>query len=254
MTETITSKSNDQLKELRKLHDRKHRDRSALFAAEGEDMLSEALARGWPPRTVLYDPERFDARALPAASIAVPVAEAALASASALGSGSRVIGVWEQRWSQLESAPAVAIYLHDVADPGNVGAVLRSALALVPSLVVLSPQSADPFGPKAVRASMGAIFGQPLVRATFVQARAAIGGRAIALLPRAGRPLDELEDGSRRLFCLGSERAGLPEEIVEACDEVVHVPLREAGTESLNVAMTATLCLYESRLHRLSSA
>jgi RNA methyltransferase, TrmH family len=134
-----------------------------------------------------------------------------------------------------------------------VGAVLRSALALVPSLVVLSPESADPFGPKAVRASMGAIFGQPLVRASFEQARAAIGGEAIALLPRSGRPLDELGAGNRRLFCLGSERSGLPAEIVEACDEVVHVPLREGGAESLNVAMTATLCLYESRLHRLSS-
>jgi TrmH family RNA methyltransferase len=253
MTETITSKSNEQLKELRKLHERKHRDRSTLFAAEGEDMLSAALAHGWPPRTVFYDPDRFDVSALPAPSTAVPVAAAALASASALGSGSRVIGVWEQRWSELESPPPVAIYLHDVADPGNVGAVLRSALALVPSLVVLSPQSADPFGPKAVRASMGAIFGQPLVRATFERARSAIGGQAIALVPRSGRPLPALAGGNRRLFCLGSERAGLPDEIVDACDEIAHVPLREGGAESLNVAMTATLCLYDSRLHRLSS-
>jgi RNA methyltransferase, TrmH family len=253
MMETITSKSNEQLKELRKLHERKQRDRSALFAAEGEDMLSAALAHGWPPRTVFYDPDRFDAGSLPAASTALPVAEAALASASTLGSGSRVIGVWEQRWSELESTAPVAIYLHDVADPGNVGAVLRSALALVPSLVVLSPESADPYGPKAVRASMGAIFGQPVVRASFERARAAIGGQAIALLARSGRPLDELEGGNRRFFCLGSERTGLPDEIVDACDEVVHVPLREGGAESLNVAMTATLCLYESRLHRLSA-
>lgn len=253
MTETITSKSNEQLKELRKLRERKHRDRSALFAAEGEDMLSEALARGWPPRTVFYDPERFDAGGLPGASTVVPVAQAALASASALGSGSRVIGVWEQRWSELASTAPVAIYLHDVADPANIGAVLRSALALVPSIVVVSPESADPFGPKAVRASMGAIFGQPPVRATFEQTRSAFAGEAVALVPRSGRPLADLAPAERRLFCLGSERAGVPEEIVEACDAVVHVPLRDGGAESLNVAMTATLCLYESRLHRLSS-
>src|SRR3989442_14330902 len=107
MTETITSKSNDQLRELRKLRERRHRDRSTLFAAEGEDMLSEALARRWPPRAVFYDPERFDAGALPAAVSAVPVSEGALASASTLGSGSRVIGVWEQRWSVLESTAPV---------------------------------------------------------------------------------------------------------------------------------------------------
>jgi TrmH family RNA methyltransferase len=253
MTETITSKSNEQLKELRKLHERKYRDRSGLFVAEGEDMLSAALAHAWLPQTLFYDPEGFDAGTLPPAATTVPVAEAALASASALGSGSRVIGVWEQRWSELESAPPLAVYLHGVADPGNVGAVLRSALALVPSLVVLSPESADPFGPKAVRASMGAIFAQPLVRATFEQARTALAGPATALVPGSGRPLHELERESGRLFCLGSERTGLPAEIVEACDEVVHVPLRESGAESLNVAMTATLCLYESRLHRLSS-
>jgi RNA methyltransferase, TrmH family len=251
MTETITSKSNEQLKQLRKLHDRRHRDRTGLFLAEGEDMLAAALAYGWPPQTVFYDRERLDPTALPEASNSVPVATAALASASALGSGSRVIGVWEQRWSDLEGAPAVAIYLHELADPGNVGAVLRSALALVPSLVVVSPGCADPFGPKAVRASMGAIFGQPLARAPFEQARTAFG--AVALVPRSGRPLHELEPDARRLFCLGSERTGLPDEIVAACDQVAHVPLREGGADSLNVAMTATLCLYESRLHRLSS-
>jgi RNA methyltransferase, TrmH family len=250
---TITSKSNEQLKQLRKLHERKHRARTGWFVAEGEDMLSAALAGDWPPRTLFYDPERFDAGALPAATTALSVTAEVLASASALGSGSRVIGIWEQRWSTFEDAPPVAIYLHEVTDPGNVGAVLRSALALVPAVVIVSPASADPFGPKAVRASMGAIFGQPLVRATFEQARSTFGGETVALRPRAGQPLTDLGSAERRLFCLGSERAGLPEEIVAACDEVAHVPLREAGAESLNVAMTATLCLYESRLHRLSS-
>jgi RNA methyltransferase, TrmH family len=249
----ITSKHNEQLKQLRKLHERKHRARSGLFVAEGEDMLSAALARDRPPHTIFYDPECFDAAVLPQESVAIPVAEPALATASALGSGSRVIGIWEQRWSALDSPAEVATYLHEVTDPGNVGAVLRSALALVPSIVIVSPESADPFGPKAVRASMGAIFGQPLVRATFEQARGAFGGETIALVPRSGRPLAALAPGGRRLFCIGSERSGLPEEIVAACDAIAHVPQREGGADSLNVAMTATLCLYESRLHRLSS-
>jgi RNA methyltransferase, TrmH family len=170
--------------------------------------------------------------------------------------------VWKQRWTGLDddiaagSAEDVAVYLHEVADPGNVGAVVRSALALVPAIVILSPGTADPFGPKAVRASMGAVFGQRIARAGFEQVLAGLGGRfrTIALLPRAGTPLRELELGGPVLFCLGAERLGLPQSVVADCEDVAHVPLLAGGAESLNVAMTATLCLYESALHRLSGA
>jgi TrmH family RNA methyltransferase len=153
-----------------------------------------------------------------------------------------VVGVWRERWSPLGSP---TLYLHDVADPGNVGTILRAAQAFGAGPVALSPRSADPFSPKAVRASMGAIFAQPVARAGWEEARAA-GDHAVALVPGAGRPLRELELSSQPLFALGAERTGLPPEIVSACDETSHVPL-VAGADSLNVAMTATLCLYEYR-------
>ena len=182
MTEPITSKSNPRLKELRKLHDRKHRERTGLFIAEGEDMLAAALNHGRVPETVFFDAD--GARALLGAA-ARRRGEGAGRRArrwrarARLGSGSRVIGVWRQPGSS--SRPrAVAhrrLYLHDVADPGNVGTILRAAQAFGAGQVVLSPQTADPFGPKAVRASMGAIFGQPVVRATLDEARPRAGER-----------------------------------------------------------------------------
>ncbi len=256
MREPIKSKSNQHLKEVRSLRERKHRDRTSLFTAEGEDLLAEAQRFGVSPRAVLYDAERVvaDDPIVSAHPGALPVTSEALESASALGSGSRVIGVFEQRWAELgpESPPPseldAAIYLHDVADPGNVGAVLRSALALTRAIVFLSASSADPFGPKAVRASMGAVFGQSIARAGLAEARATLGEgwQVVALAPRRGKPLPALELGRRTLFCLGSERAGLPDELAAACDDVAHVPLRSEGFESLNVAMAATLCLYEA--------
>jgi RNA methyltransferase, TrmH family len=259
MSEPITSRHNDQITELRKLHERKHRERSGTFAAEGEDMLSDALRAQRPPQRLYYDADRVDGGSLPEALSTVAVAGDVLASASALGSGSRMIGVWEQRWSRLEPAagapgsePPVVVYLHEVADPGNVGAVLRSALAFGPSLVVLSPGTADPFGPKAVRASMGAVFAQPFARATLAETRSALPGQAIALVPGAGRALRELEPSAGTILCLGAERSGLPDDLVAACDELAHIPISRGGAESLNVAMTATLGLYESSLHRLS--
>jgi tRNA G18 (ribose-2'-O)-methylase SpoU len=100
---------------------------------------------------------------------------------------------------------------------------------------------------------MGAVFGQPIVRATFDEAREALAPHSsVALVPGAGRALHALRARPPRLFALGAERHGLPPEIVDRCDETVHVPLMPEGVESLNVAMTATLCLYEASLHRLS--
>jgi TrmH family RNA methyltransferase len=257
----ITSTRNPTLRELRKLHERKHRERSGLFIAEGEDMLAAAIRHDLHPRTVLYDSTELSPAAppldgMPAEADLVPVTPDALRSIGSLGSGSRLIAVFEERWRK--QATDVAVYLHEVADPGNVGAVLRSTQALAGGAVLLSPGTADPFGPKAVRASMGAVFGVPLARASFHEARAELGDhRAIALVPAQGASLQELQLPKRILFCLGSERTGLPEEIVEACDEIAQVPLEPSALESLNVAMTATLCLYEyagqHALHRLSS-
>jgi TrmH family RNA methyltransferase len=261
MTETITSTQNPRLKELRKLAERKHRDRSGLFAAEGEDLLAEALRFGRRPETVFFDAAADDRLAALLAGLdgsveVVPVATEALAGASSLGSGSRVIGVWKQQWAALES-PALAddrplLFLYRPSDPGNVGTVIRSAHALGAAGVVLSPGSADPHGPKAVRASMGAIFAVAVARAEFDEVIGLQPQRfGVALAAGRGKPLRQVASVERPLFALGSEREGLPDRIGSSCAEIAHIPLESGGAESLNVAMAATLCLYENALHRL---
>jgi TrmH family RNA methyltransferase len=256
MTDTITSTQNPRIRSLRKLRERRHRAEAGLFMAEGEDMLAAALAAGAPPRTVFAVPDPPPPLAgllerLPAGVEQVMASAEALAAAGSLGSGSRVVGVWQL--PDLEAVEPVtqagpALYLHDVADPGNVGTILRAARAFGASLVVLSERTADPFGPKAVRAGMGAIFGRGLARARLGAARAALGEhRAIALVPGAGAPLREAPLDGRVLFVLGAERSGLPPELVADCDLEAHVPVDRDAAESLNVAMTATLCLYEYR-------
>jgi TrmH family RNA methyltransferase len=159
-----------------------------------------------------------------------------LAAASALGSGSRVIGVYEQRWS----APGgrLSVWLHAVEDPGNVGAVIRSADALCDGPVVLGPGCADPFSPKAVRASMGSVFARPPARAGLEE----LSGRLLALDAHGRRTLHEVEAEPPIVICLGGERAGLLDELAR---EAVRIPLREGGPDSLNVAMAATVALYE---------
>jgi TrmH family RNA methyltransferase len=137
----------------------------------------------------------------------------------------------------------VCVALWGVNDPGNVGTVIRSALAFGASSVVLGPGSADPFGPKAVRASMGAIFSVPVARVKDV---AELPGRRVALVAREGDLLRKI-DGEVTLV-VGAEREGLPDEVVAACDDVAHIPIAHA--DSLNAAMAATVSLYE--LSRIS--
>jgi RNA methyltransferase, TrmH family len=172
------------------------------------------------------------------------VEPAALAAASTLGSGTRTLAVYEQRWAS--PAGLVCAYLHGVRDPGNVGTVLRAALAFGAGSVVLGPGCADPYGPKAVRASMGALFAVPVARAIGVEE---LPGERIALVARGGEPLRGPADGAVTIV-VGGERSGLPGRIVDDCDRVAHIPIADA--DSLNAAMAATVALYELAPHRMA--
>ncbi len=231
----IASPHNPRLQELRRLHRRRERARSGRFLAEGEDLLAAAAAAGWEP----VDGFRAAGSGLGAPSFH-DVEPAALAAVSALGSGTRVLAVYEQRWLAGPRGP-LCVYLHAVADPGNVGAVLRAAHAFGASCVALGPRCADPFSPKAVRASMGAIFHVGLARAGAV---AELPGERVALVPNPSPPAQPLAGPARGPLTLlvGAEREGLPAEVLAACERVAHIPI--AG-DSLNAAMAATVALYE---------
>jgi TrmH family RNA methyltransferase len=212
----IRSPDNDRLKTIRKLRQKRWREKLGLFAAEGEDLVEAA----WEPEFVLRAGEDVEPELL--------------AAVSTLGSGTRVIGVYPQRWA--DPVGEVLVYLHGVEDPGNVGAIIRSAHALVDGTVVLGPGCADPFSPKAVRASMGSIFARPPARSSLAD----LPGRRLALSARGERPLREAVLEPPFVLCLGSEREGLPAEL-EA--DSVRIDVRN---DSLNVAMAATVALYEA--------
>jgi RNA methyltransferase, TrmH family len=228
----ITSPHNEKLKLIRRLGRRRSRDRDGLFVGEGEDLLAAARAAGREPVELLT--------AAGEGLGGTEVEPALLARFSQLGSGTRAIGVWRERWAERPLAPCV--YLHGVSDPGNVGTVIRTAHALVGGSVVLGPATADPHGPQAVRASMGAVFAEPLLRASLDQTPEP---RA-ALVAHGGEGLEAI-DGAATV-CLGAEREGLPAEVLKRCEVRVTIPLRQEA-ESLNVAAAAAIAL-----HRIASA
>jgi len=222
----IESPHNEKLKLVRKLRERKHREREQLFISEGEDLIEAGLAAGVEPRALLVAPDSGVA--------GEEVAPELLASVSALGSGTRAIGIWPQRWGEPGDFPC--FYLHGVGDPGNVGTIIRTAHALLAGPVVFGPDCADPHSPKAVRASMGSIFAQPLARASIEQTPRP----RVALVAHGGEGLGAL--GGAATICLGAEREGLSPEVLTACDSQLTIPLRQGGAESLNVAAVAAIC------------
>jgi TrmH family RNA methyltransferase len=221
----ISSPHNEKLKLIRKLRERKHREREGLFVTEGEDLVEAGLAAGAEPRFLLS--------AVGSGLGGEEVEPQLLAEVSSLGSGTRAIAVWPRPRAAAAQPPS--IYLHGVADPGNVGAILRTAHALLGGTVVLGPGCADPHGPKAVRASMGSIFGAPPLEAAV---EATPRPRA-ALVAHGGEGLDRLAGAAT--ICLGAEREGLPAEVLAECEVEVTVPLRPGGAESLNVAAAAAI-------------
>jgi TrmH family RNA methyltransferase len=229
---TIASPKNPHLRDLRRLHRRRGREQTGLFLAEGEDLVEAAHSAGWPLRRGFRV-----AGAGSGGDEFLEVSAQALAGVSSLGSGTRMIGVYEQRWLREPLGP-LCVYLHGVGDPGNVGTVLRSALAFGASCVALGAGCADPYSPKAVRASMGAIFGVALTR---VEDPVRLPGQRVALVAGHGEPLQDIGDDPTTLL-VGAEREGLPEQVIEQCQRVCHIPIR---CESLNAAMAATVALYE---------
>lgn len=219
----ITSRDNDTLKLARKLlGQRKHRDETGLFAVEGEDLVEAARTAGVEPVHLLVAGETVE--------------EEVLARVSTLPHPARAIGVY-RRADLPAAARETCVAPWRLADPGNVGTLLRTADAFGAG-VALSDGCADPLSPKALRASAGAIFRVPLV------AWGDAPGRRLALVAHGGDPLADVDLTPPVTFLLGAERAGLPDELVTISHKVT-IPL-PGDAESLNVAAAGAIALYEA--------
>ncbi len=216
----ISSRENEKLKLVRQLHSRRAREKHGLFVCEGEDLVDAARAEGIEPVELLVAGENVEPKLL--------------AEVSTLGHPPRMIGLFRRSDLHSRDPGPVGLGLWRVGDPGNVGALIRTADALGPAFVALSPGCADPTGPKALRASMGAIFRVPLLELDEAPRP------WVALVPRGGDRLAATEG----TFVLGAERDGLPEDVLVRCDGRATIPLA-AGAESLNVAAAGAIALYE---------
>jgi TrmH family RNA methyltransferase len=233
----ITSKDNPKLKLVRALQRKKERDDLGLFACEGEDLCDAALAAGIEPVELLV---RSGAGCLPCSfgrhPATVSVDAELLAGVSTLPHPPRAIGVF-RREDLPGGARETCLALWQLSDPGNVGTLIRSADAFG-AAVALSDGCADALSQKALRASAGAIFRVPIV------AWSSRPGRQVALDSRGELSLSGIDLAPPVTIVLGAERAGLPDELLDACAAVASIPM-PGDAESLNVAAAGAIALYE---------
>jgi RNA methyltransferase, TrmH family len=237
----ITSASNPRLRLVRRLRARAQRARVGLFVCEGEDLVEAALDAGLHLVEALVDPERpvLGDRL----SGAEDVEPKLLAELSELAHPPRVIAVFRQAdLPRLgpDASPPVGLALWHVADPGNVGTLLRSADALGPAFLCFSQGCADPTGARTLRAAMGATFRVPT--GAFEEAPRP----RIALVPKGATALWASTFSGKVTFVLGAERLGLPDDVLATCDAAATIPA-PGGAGSLNVAAAGAIALYEWR-------
>jgi TrmH family RNA methyltransferase len=264
----ITSPSNEHIKAIRKLQDRKERQASGLFVVEGLRIVAEALEQAAQGRakieTLVVAPDLLvsafgqqlvaeqRARGAPVLEVSAGIFQRISHKEGPQG----IAAVMHQRWTpiagaRLESSQGLAshtwVALDSVADPGNLGTILRTHDAVGGQGVILVDQSTDPYDPAAARGSMGALFTQELVRANlaeFAGWKQQHGYPVIGTSDKAAVDYHAYRYPPQLILLMGSERQGLQEQHLALCDAVVRIPML-GKSDSLNLAVATSVVLYE---------
>lgn len=232
---------------------------------DGWHLLVEAVAAGITVDAVVVDREPAEAAAARALDTlarggaqVVTASEDVLQAMSPVRTPSGVVALARRPATSLArvfaTTPAFVLIAADVQDPGNIGALVRTAEAAGATGVIAAGASADPLGWKALRASMGSAFRVPLARTPdldeAVAAARAARAAVVALVPRDGVAPEAIDAASPVALLMGGEGPGLPRDVIAAADLAVTWPMRPP-VESLNVAVAGALALYAVASRRL---
>jgi len=263
----VTSLANPIIKDIKALSQKKSRDESKTFLAEGLKLVIDALDRGWTIRTLVYAKagkgkplvEKVAARTVAAGGLVLEVNDKVMSSITRRENPQMVAAVFEQRWTALRDvAPKASetwIALDRVRDPGNLGTIIRTADAAGASGVILVGDCTDPFSLETVRATMGSMFALPLVKTTsadFLKWKTSVDARLVATHLAGAVDYRTIDYTSKPvILMMGNEQSGLPDELARAADKLARIP--QVGTaDSLNLAVATGVMLFEVRRHLLN--
>jgi len=263
----VTSLSNPIVKDIKALSDKKHRDETKSFMAEGLKLVIDALELGFEIRTLVYaknvkdKPQVVQAatKTVARGGLVLEVSEKVLSSITRRDNPQMVVGIFTQRWTSLRDlkpkADETYVALDRVRDPGNLGTIIRTADAAGASGVILLGETTDPYSMETVRATMGSVFALPLVKASPADFLAWKKGAGVSVVAThlAGAVDYRTIDYRKKpvVLLMGNEQAGLPDALAREADALARIP--QAGlADSLNLAIATGIMLFEARRHLLT--
>jgi RNA methyltransferase, TrmH family len=263
----VTSLANPIIKDIKALSQKKSRDESRTFLAEGLKLVIDALDRGWTIRTLVYAKagkgkplvEKVAARTVAAGGLVLEVSEKVMSSITRRDNPQVVAAVFEQRWTALKDIrpqdSETWIALDRVRDPGNLGTIIRTADAAGASGVILVGDCTDPFSMETVRATMGSMFALPLVKTTpadFLKWKKTVDARLVATHLAGAVDYRTIDYRSKPvILMMGNEQSGLPDDLAQAADKLARIP-QVGMADSLNLAVATGVMLFEVRRHLLA--
>lgn len=263
----ITSLSNPIIKDIKALSQKKGREESGTFMAEGLKLVIDALDLGWTITTLVYAKNAKDkplvskvaARALAAGGLVLEVSEKVLSAITRRDNPQMVVGIFKTRWRSLsEISPNLGetyVALDRVRDPGNLGTIIRTADAAGASGVILVGDTTDPFSLETVRATMGSVFALPVTKTTpeeFLRWKKSAGAKVVATHLAGAVDYRTIDYKDKPVVLLmGNEQQGLPDQLANEADALARIP--QAGlADSLNLAVATAVMLFEARRHLLT--
>ncbi len=258
MIKSITSLTNQTIKDIRALHMRKEREATGLFLAEGLKIIIDALDQGITPRILVFgkfgDPHPLLDRAIhetvKAGGDVLEVTREILEKISRKDNPQMVVAVFAQQIRTLDDIDPKTndtwVALEQVRDPGNLGTIIRTADAAGIGGVILIGDCVDPFSVETVRATMGSVFALPIVKCTreaFLADRARWTGSVVGTLLTAQHSHRDAPYRRPTLVVMGTEQSGLTPEIAAACDLNVKIPMR-GRADSLNLSVATGIMIY----------
>ena len=263
----VTSLANPIIKDIKALANKKERDETRSFIAEGLKLVIDALDLGWTIKTLVYakaakgktQVEQVALKTVATGGLVLEVSEKVLSAITRRDNPQMVVGVFEQRYANLRDVKPILgetyVALDRVRDPGNLGTIIRTADAAGASGVILVGETTDPFSLETVRATMGSVFAMPLMRATvaeFVKWQKAANVQ-LAATHLAGAVDYRTIDYRKKpvVLLMGNEQAGLPEELAREATALARIP-QQGRADSLNLAIATGIMLFEARRHLLT--
>ena len=236
----ISSIDNQKIKEIKKLDTKKYRDETGLFVVEGEHLIYEAYKEGLLKTIIVRDgyPLMLDVETL-------YVSDKVLKYLSQLQTPSPVLGVCKKKSSKKIGSKVIA--LDNIQDPGNLGTIIRSAVAFNFDTIILSDDTVDLYNPKVIRATQGMIFKINIIIANLKETLLKLKENKYILYAtdvNDGNDIKSIEKSKKFAIIMGNEGNGVSKEIKEICSSFIYIPMNKE-CESLNVAVATSIILYE---------